>query len=381
MKKKSNIFKTLLTVIITVVVTTLIVTNIGFGRILSKSEYKKYKKLMVLMDVIDDEFYKNPDESKLEDGMYKGLFSGLDDEYSSYYTKEEMKELMEVSSGKYSGVGLIVTPDKESGLIKVQQVMKNGPAKSADVRDGDFITEVNGKKYTYQEMDLAVKQMRGEANTPVEISIFRSGEIIKKKITRKEISVETIISKKLENDIGYIEITSFDEDTDVDFIKALDELEKQKIKGLIIDVRNNGGGYLNVVNTIADRLLGKSVIVYTMDRDGKKEYMKSSDKEKVDIPIAILTNGYSASASEILTGAILDNKAGISVGQNTFGKGLVQSVIQLGDGSGYKITTSQYFTPAGNNINKKGIKPTIEVKEEKDQLPKAIEYMNSKIKK
>ena len=156
---------------------------------------------------------------------------------------------------------------------------------------------------------------------------------------------------------------------------------KKNIKGLIIDVRDNGGGYLDVVKDIADRILGDAVIVYTKDNKGNKEYLRSSDREKLDMPIAILTNGHSASASEILTGAIVDNKAGVSVGTTTYGKGLVQSVVQLRDGTGYKLTTAQYFTPSGNYINKKGIKPNIEVKEEKNQLPEAIKYIESKIKK
>ncbi|MDY4127504.1 S41 family peptidase [Peptostreptococcus porci] len=379
--KKKNIIKSIALVVASSILTTFVITQFGFGRIIPSSEYKKYKKMLMLSDVIERDFYKKTDESKLETGLYKGLFSGLDDEYSSYYTKEEMSQLIESTSGKYKGVGIVVGPDKPSGAIKVQQVINGSPASKSGVKAGDLIIKVNGKAYSYQEMDVAVKNMRGEEGTSVTVTFSRDGELFDKKIERKEIKLESIKSKKIDNDIGYIQIVGFDEGTDEDFNKALDSLEKSKIKGLVIDVRDNGGGYLDVVEKIADRLLGESVIVYTKDNTGKKVYSKSNDKQKVDVPIVILTNGNSASASEILTGAILDNKAGVSIGTLTFGKGLVQSVVQLRDGSGYKLTTAQYFTPNGNYINKKGIKPTIEVKEVEKQLPKAVEYLKKEIEK
>lgn len=379
-EKKKLILGSIALIVASSIITTFIITQLGFGRIIPHSEYKKYKKLMMLSDAIEEQFYKKTNKEHIETGLYKGLFSGLDDEYSAYYTEDEMKQLLESSSGKYKGIGLVVGPDKETGAIKVEQVIENSPASKSGVKQGDLIVKVNGKSYTYQERDIAVKNMRGEEGTSVKVTFSRDGSIIEKTIVRKEIKLESIKSKKLENNIGYIQIVGFDEGTDKDFDKALDNLEKDKIKGLVIDVRNNGGGYLNVVESIADRILGESVIVYTKDNTGKKVYSKSNDKEKIDIPIVILTNKNSASASEILTGAILDNKAGISIGTVTYGKGLVQSVVQLRDGSGYKLTTAQYFTPSGSYINKKGIKPTIEIKEEKEQLPKAIEYLKNKIK-
>ena len=366
--------------LVTSIFTTFVLSTIGVIGILPYKEYRQYKKLVSLSEKINEDFYKKPDRDMLETGIYKGLFAGLGDVYSAYYTKDEMKQLLEASSGKYVGVGMTVGADKETGRIRVESTFDKSPAKEAGIQKGDFIVRVDGKSYTYQEMDIAVKNMRGKAGTSVKISLIRGNRQIEKIVVRRQITIQTIDSRVLENNLGYISIKSFDEDTADDFSSALKNLEAKNIKGLIVDVRDDGGGLLDVVENIADRLLGKAVIVYTQDNKGNKEYLRSSDKEKISIPIVVLTNGNSASASEILTGAILDNKAGISVGTTTYGKGLVQQVVPLRDGTGYKLTTAQYFTPNGSYINEKGIKPTIEVKEEKDQLPRAISYLKEKIK-
>ena len=382
---KNNIerrfFKTILVVLVTAIVTSFVLVNVGFLGFVPPTEYKRYAKYKALEESIKREFYKKPDEKKLEDATYKGLFSGLDDVYSAYYTADEMKQLLEVATGKYVGIGFVVGADKATGAIRVESVMNNSPAKESGVKKGDLVVAVNGKKYSYMEMDIAVKNIRGPENTSVKITFLRDGKKIDKTITRKEIKIVSIESKMLEDKIGYINIKSFEEETAEDFRKALASLEAQGMKALIIDVRDDGGGLLTVVEDICDRILGKAVIVYTKDRQGKKEYLKSSDKEKIDKPIVVLTNRSSASASEILTGAVLDNKAGISIGETTYGKGLVQGMLKLKDGSGYKLTTAQYFTPNGNYIDKKGIKPTIEVKDKDQQLPKAIEYLKGKINK
>lgn len=382
---KNNIerrfFKTILVVLVTAIVTSFVLVNVGFLGFMPPAEYKRYAKYKALEQSIKREFYKKPDEKKLEDATYKGLFSGLDDVYSAYYTADEMKQLLEVATGKYVGIGFVVGADKATGAIRVESVMNNSPAKESGVKKGDLVVAVNGKKYSYMEMDIAVKNIRGPENTSVKITFLRDGKKIDKTITRKEIKIVSIESKMLEDKIGYINIKSFEEETAEDFRKALASLEAQGMKALIIDVRDDGGGLLTVVEDICDRILGKAVIVYTKDRQGKKEYLKSSDKEKIDKPIVVLTNRSSASASEILTGAVLDNKAGISIGETTYGKGLVQGMLKLKDGSGYKLTTAQYFTPNGNYIDKKGIKPTIEVKDKDQQLPKAIEYLKGKINK
>lgn len=381
---KNNIerrfFKTILVVLVTAIVTSFVLVNVGFLGFVPPAEYKRYAKYKALEQSIKRSFTRNQ-MKKVGRCNIQGAFSGLDDVYSAYYTADEMKQLLEVATGKYVGIGFVVGADKATGAIRVESVMNNSPAKESGVKKGDLVVAVNGKKYSYMEMDIAVKNIRGPENTSVKITFLRDGKKIDKTITRKEIKIVSIESKMLEDKIGYINIKSFEEETAEDFRKALASLEAQGMKALIIDVRDDGGGLLTVVEDICDRILGKAVIVYTKDRQGKKEYLKSSDKEKIDKPIVVLTNRSSASASEILTGAVLDNKAGISIGETTYGKGLVQGMLKLKDGSGYKLTTAQYFTPNGNYIDKKGIKPTIEVKDKDQQLPKAIEYLKGKIKK
>ena len=220
--------------------------------------------------------------------------------------------------------------------------------------------------------------MKGKKGTEVELTIKRGEQILDVKVTRDKIVSKTVDEKVLEDNIGYIKITSFTEHTNKEFEKALKTLKQSDIKGLIIDLRDNPGGLLNVCKDIADSLIGEGTIVYTKDNKGNTEYLKS-DKEKLGLPIVVLTNEGSASASEILTGAIIDNKAGISVGTTTFGKGLVQSVRGLKDGTGYKLTTAQYFTPNGEYINGKCINPTIEEKYEEKQLSVAIDWLKQKI--
>lgn len=380
LKKKNIIIVFLLGVVFTIILG-MILSLAGIIGIMPYSEYKVYKKVSELTESINEDFYKKPNSKKLQDGLYKGLFAGLGDVYSAYYTEDEMRQLIESSSGKYVGIGIVVGADKETGAIKVEQVFDKSPAKDAGVEKGDYIVKVNGKEYGNQEMDVAVKNMRGKPNTQVDVTFVRGNKTFSKKITRREIKKQSIESKMLEEKIGYINIKSFDEDTARDFEAALSKLEGEKMKALIIDVRDDGGGLLTSVEEIADRILGEATIVYTKDNKGHKEYLKSSDDEKVEVPIVILTNGNSASASEILTGAILDNKAGISIGTTTYGKGLVQEVKQFKDKTGFKLTTAQYFTPNGSYINEKGIKPTIEEKNVNKQLPMAIEYLKTKISK
>ena len=286
--------------LVTSIFTTFVLSTIGVIGILPYKEYRQYKKLVSLSEKINEDFYKKPDKDMLETGIYKGLFAGLGDVYSAYYTKDEMKQLLEASSGKYVGVGMTVGADKETGRIRVESTFDKSPAKEAGIQKGDFIVRVDGKSYTYQEMDIAVKNMRGKAGTSVKISLIRGNRQIEKIVVRRQITIQTIDSRVLENNLGYISIKSFDEDTADDFRSALKNLEAKNIKGLIVDVRDDGGGLLDVVENIADRLLGKAVIVYTQDNKGNKEYLRSSDKEKISIPIVVLTNGNSASASEIL---------------------------------------------------------------------------------
>lgn len=333
--------------------------------------YKKYNKMFGLEQLVKEDFYKDVSDEDLVNGAIKGMFYGLDDPYSQYYTKEEFDKLKEQTTGSFVGIGVYLSPN-ETDEITVISPIEGSPAQKAGLKAGDKIIKVDGKVVSAKDVDKAISMIKGKEGTKVELTIKRDEEMFDVKVLREEIVTHTVSEEKLEDNIGYIKITSFNENTFEDFKVSLNNLGD--IKGLVIDVRDNPGGLLNVCKDIADTLIGEGTIVYTKDNKGNTEYLKS-DKEKIDVPIVVLTNESSASASEILTGAIIDNKAGISVGTTTFGKGLVQSVRELKDGTGYKLTISQYFTPSGEYINEKGIKPTIEETDESKQLQVAIDWI------
>lgn len=380
-KKKAIIYGIVL-VVVTALFTSTFQIALGNKVVVSKDmyeDYKKYNKMIGLEGMINEDFYQKPSDEKLVNGAIKGLFYGLDDPYSQYYTKEEFERLKEQTSGSYVGIGIYISPTSEDDYITVIAPIEGSPAEKSGIKPGDKIIKVDGTPVFAKDSDEAIGMMKGKAGTEVELTLNRDGREFNVKVKREEIVSKSIESEMLEDGIGYIKIISFSENTYKDFKTALNNLQEKGMKGLVLDVRDNGGGLLDVCQKIADELIGEGTIVYTKDNKGNTEYLKSS-KGKVDVPIAILTNKGSASASEILTGAILDNKAGISVGTTTFGKGLVQSVRELKDGTGYKLTTAQYFTPNGNYINGKGIKPTIEEKDETKQLDVAVKWIKDQIK-
>ena len=379
-KKKALIYGILL-VMITALVTSTLQLSLGNRVIVSKSnyeEYKKYSKLLGLKQIIEEDYYKEPKEEELLTGSIRGMFEGLNDPYSRYYTEEEFKELMEQTSGTYAGIGVVIGAG-EDDILTVVSPIEGSPAAKAGIKTGDKILKVDGKNITSKELDKATQMIKGEPGTDVTLTIKRDNKDFDITIKREEIKLQTVKSEVLEDSIGYIKITSFDETTDKDFEENLNSLKEKNIKGLVIDLRDNPGGLLDVCQKIADILIGKGTIVYTKDNKGNTEYLKSGE-DSLGLPIAVLINGGSASASEILTGAIVDNKAGVAVGTTSFGKGLVQTVRKLKDGTGYKLTIAQYYTPNGSYIHGKGIKPNIEVEDEAKQLDSAINWLKEKIK-
>ncbi len=337
--------------------------------------YKKYNKMLSLEGLVKEDFYQEVNEDELVDGAIKGMFYGLDDPYSQYYTKAEFDTLKEQTTGSFVGIGVYLSAESED--ILVISPIEGSPAQKAGIQAGDKIFKVDGEPVYGSDLDNAMTRIRGKEGTEVELTIKRNETILDITVKREEIVSKTIEAKKLEDNMGYIKITSFNETTYDDFKEALAELGN--MNGLVIDVRDNPGGLLNICEDIVDDLIGEGTIVYTKDNKGNTEYLKS-DANKVDVKIAVLTNGSSASASEILTGAIIDNEAGISVGTTTFGKGLVQSVRELHDGTGYKLTTAQYYTPNGDYINGKGIEPTILEEDEEKQLQVAIDWLKQENK-
>lgn len=340
----------------------------------SESYKEIMDKLTVMKMIVDNYFLEDVDPEDFAEGIYKGFINSLDDPYSTYYTVDEYKALLESSSGVYQGIGSTVSQDVKTGIITIVKPFKTGPAYKAGLLPGDIIYKVEGEEVTGVDLTEVVSKMKGEEGTKVNMTIMRDGETkpLDFTITRKKIEVPTIEYQMLEDKIGYIIISEFDKVTVTQFTKAIDELEDSGMKGLVIDVRSNPGGLLDAVVKMLDRLLPKGLIVYTEDKYGNRETEDALDSKKINVPLAVLINGNSASASEIFAGAIQDYEIGTVVGTTSFGKGIVQKVIPLTDGTAIKLTISKYFTPKGRNIHGTGIKPDIEIELDEELLKEVV---------
>ena len=342
-------------------------------------------KLSVLEQYLDRYYYKSSEITRedKENGIYKGLFESLEDVYSCYYTPEEYKMLAEQTQGVYYGIGAYVSQDVETGICAISGVIKNSPAEAAGLMEGDLIYKVDGDDMSGLDIDEVVSHIRGEEGTEVALTLVRNGEEIEVKLKRGRVDTPTVESEMLDDGIGYLQITEFDDVTVNQFTENFEELKGQGMKGLIIDLRGNPGGSVTSVCAVAEQLLPKGLIFYMEDKDGNKtEY--NCEGADFDLPMVVLVNEYSASAAEILSGAIKDSGIGKLVGKTTFGKGIVQDVIPLQDGSAIKLTVANYYTRGGNDIHLKGIEPDIEVELDTDaylddgkdtQLDKAVEVL------
>lgn len=389
--------------VLTFTLSNMLALQVGNKVVIPKAEYseltsiyKDYSKIIGIEDYIEENYLRDLDHSKAIDGQLKGLVQSLEDPYSQYLTVDEYASFTQQTAGIYGGIGVIVTPG-EDNYITVVSPIEDTPGERAGLKTGDKILKVNGDEFYADTMDKAVKVMKGEPKTPVILTIGRkdkegNNQIFDLEIIREEIRLVTVKSNIIDEDIGYIKLTSFDELTYEDFKANLKGLEAEGVKGLIIDLRNNPGGLLNITANIADEFLGEADIVYTETKSGQREYLKSK-KGMTDLPLVLLVNGGSASASEILAGAMQDHKRGELVGTTTFGKGVVQRIKPLSDGSGIKLTISEYFTPNGTNIHGIGIVPDVVIELNEDveeigvnniandnQLQKALEVLKSKIK-
>lgn len=342
-------------------------------------------KLNALNSVLSNKFYfDQADEEKSADSIYKAYLSSYDDKYTVYYTADEYKKLMESTSGKFYGVGALCSIN-ESGGVMVLDAFEDGPAYKAGVRDGDVVIKVDDTDITGMDLSSAVALIKGDKGTQVNLTIVRDDKTYVFSIIRDEIITKTVDYKMMENSIGYIQISQFDEVTTEQFKEALTDLNNQGLKGLIVDIRSNPGGLLNVVVDIVDEIIPKGLIVYTDDVNGnRKEYNGSSDNE-ITVPMAVLVDGNSASAAEIFAGAVQDYGKGKIIGTQTFGKGIVQTIQPLTDGSAIKYTIAQYYTPKGQVIQGNGVTPNMVVELPKDatedlQLDAALEYVKGELR-
>lgn len=324
--------------------------------------YENVKKFNQVRAILKDDYYLEVDENILIEGAVSGLAASLKDPYTVYFSKEQMAKFMEKSEGSYVGIGVSVNSG-EDGLLTVVEPFEDSPAEQAGIKKGDKIVKVDDTDVTaIRDENMVISMIKGKEDTQVKITVYRPDEdkYINFDVTRRRIKASNIKSEILEDNIGYIRLVMFDSEIAKYFKNDLEALMKKGIEGLIIDLRDNPGGSYEQVVEIADRMIGEGMIVYTEDRAGKKD-VKLSNKAGFDLPLVILINGNSASASEILAGAVKDNASGMLVGTRSFGKGLVQELKPLEDGSGIKVTISKYYTPSGVCIHDVGIEPDIEV--------------------
>ena len=374
---KNNKFLKIIAVVLLVITTAFVTRIITVRQVLSSNE--NFGKVIVLEKYLRENYLYNKDikDENLEAGLLKGLVAGLADPYSQYLTSDEMKKLTETTTGKFQGIGVIISPD-EDGTVTVISPIKGSPADRAGVESGDKILKINGKDFSAEKINEASKEMRGEKGTTVKILLLKKKNLKTKEveIKREEIKIDSIIKNKI-GDIGYIGITMFDEETGKDFVKALNELTKDGVKGIILDMRGNPGGVVDAAVEIGDAILPKSTFVTLKDNKGEIVQDYKLDDKYNDIKMVVLVNEGSASASEILSGAIRDLDRAKIIGKTTYGKGVVQNVISLPEGDGLKLTTSEYFTPKGKSINKIGIKPDIEIELPENIKGIGIDYMDT----
>ena len=318
-----------------------------------------YDKIDTLLSYLNSYYLWELDDDTIETALAKGLMDGIGDKYAEYYTPEEFEDLMEGMTGEYAGIGVSITMN-DNNEVEVYKVFKGSPAEEAGIHPKDIIIEAAGIT-DFTDLDAVVAEVRGEPGTTVDIKVRRDGEVISMTVERRQISMETVEYRILDNHIGYIMISEFDSVTVGQFNQAIDDLTAQGMTSVIMDLRDNPGGSLDAVVVMCDRVLPAGVIVSTEDKQGGIQTENSDDANQLNIPIALLINGNSASASEVFVGAIQDYGMGVVVGEQSFGKGIVQSIFQLSDGSGLKFTTENYYTPSGRSIQDVGITPDIQV--------------------
>lgn len=374
--KRYKIYKIIMTVVLTAFIT-FMVTSISLYSYFVKNPVSVSaqstnkdiaSKLTKYREIIDKYYLGDVDDTALEEGAIKGYIEGLGDPYTEYISKEEMDTYLDDTMGNFVGIGIYMIKNTQYDKIQVLSTIKGSPAEKAGIQAGDLIISADGVEYSADDMTTASNKIKGEEGTKVTIEVLRGAEKLKFELTREKVKVNQVEGKVLSNNIGYIKFTSFDETTAEDFKNQYQELAKKGIQSLIIDLRNNGGGIVDQALEIADYMTPKdSVLLYEVDKNGKETVKKAKEDPIVNMPIIILTNENTASASEILAGALKDLGKAKIVGTTTYGKGVIQQILKLNDGSGLKITIEEYQTPNRNKINKVGIEP-----DEKVELPSTV---------
>lgn len=407
--KRQSIYKVIMLVVLAVTITFMITTVTMYKKFQdayvkealggttgsTSSGSSLIKTLESFKTMLEQKYIGEIDEEKLIEGAIKGYVEGLEDPYTEYLTKEEMQDFTEETSGEYVGIGVYITNYKTNNSILVVGVMKGSPALDAGMQAGDIIEKIDGTLYTGEQLNAATRVLKGQEGTNVKVTIVRDGKEEELNIVRKKITVDHVASQMLEDNIGYIQVDSFDSGVADRAEEQLNELKEKGAKGIILDLRSNGGGIVDEATGIADLFLnkGETVLITKGKSENEDETKAKKDPIIKDIPLVVLVNQGSASASEILAGALKDKYGATIVGMNTYGKGVIQTLYSLSNGGGLKITTEEYYTPNHNKINKVGIKPDVEIELTKDsdgnyetemnkdaQLLKAEEIIKEKIK-
>lgn len=393
-EKPQKMYNVVMLILLTMIITAIITTIVVYNRVEEKVKYvpvdtsELSEKLANLKNVIDQKYIGEIDEEKMMETAIEGYVLGLDDQYSRYITKSEMQEYMADALGKFVGIGVYITNNTKINQVEVIALIKGGSAEESGILPGDVILKVNDVEYTGEQLSELSNNLKGEVGTKVKLEVLRGSETLEFEVERKEVKTSHVTSEVIENNIGYIEVPSFDEGTATEFLNQWNELQAKNVKGLIIDLRDNGGGVVDESLKIADEMLekGKTLLITTSKSDGE-EIKKAENDKIINVPIVFLVNENTASASELLVATVKENENAKVVGKNTYGKGIIQTIYTLTDGSGLKLTTNEYFTPNRNTINKVGIAPDYEVdlpeganlytvtKENDTQLQKAIELL------
>lgn len=347
------------------------------------------EKKLDTIDALIDNYYLYEDEidgDKLVEGIYSGYAQALGDPYTEYYDEEESRALLESTSGEFTGIGVAMSQAAD-GTVTAVNVYKDSPAEKAGMKENDILLKVDGEEIQGEDLNTVVSRIKGEKGTEVDITVLRGAEVVEMTAVRDVIEVQTVEYKMMEEQIGYISVSEFDDVTYEQFLAALNDLEAQNMQGLVVDVRNNPGGNVETVTNMLKLLLPKGTIMSTKDKEGNTEEITCDGTHEFTKPLAVLVNGNSASASEIFSGAIQDYGTGTIVGTTTYGKGIVQQLIGLGDGTYLKLTIAEYYTPSGRSIHGKGVEPDVEVEYEYDennpeadnQLEKALETVKEQL--
>ena len=368
--KAKNIYRTIMLIVFVALITFVLTSIFMYKKIGTTTSINipgistdLINKLYTVRKIIDNEYVSEIEEENLVEGAVKGYVEGLGDEYTEYFTKSEMEEFKSEVQGNYVGVGIYMMQNTKENNIVILYPIEGSPAEKAGLKSGDIIKKVDDTEFTGEDFEKVSTYIKGKEGTKVKIEIERNGENLTFEVERKKIDLYPIKTEILQNNIGYIKVSSFDDDCAKEFKQTYNELNKSnKLKGLIIDLRNNGGGIVDEALDMVDLILDKDKIeLISTNKNGEEEIKKSKSNPVINVPIVVLVNGNTASASEIFAAALKENGKATIIGEKTYGKGVIQELISLRDGSGIKVTIEEYLTPNRNKINKVGITPDKEV--------------------